>query len=66
MLPRCDRQTLRVALTVAPKAGDALIFPHGLHPGCHPSPLHEGSEVTRGEKLLVRTDLMFRVPEKAL
>ena len=32
--PRCDRALLRVALRVQPKAGDALLFPHGLHPGC--------------------------------
>ena len=31
---RCDRAALRVALRVQPKAGDALVFPHGLHPGC--------------------------------
>ncbi|OLQ07209.1 hypothetical protein AK812_SmicGene9399 [Symbiodinium microadriaticum] len=62
LTPQCDRESLRVAAAIQPRAGDALVFPHGLHPGCHPSPLHEGSEVLRGEKLLVRTDIMFRVP----
>jgi hypothetical protein len=35
--------------SVAPRMGDALIFPHGRTPGCFPDPLHEGSEV-RGER----------------
>ncbi|CAE8698676.1 unnamed protein product, partial [Polarella glacialis] len=59
LTPHCDRSSLVVATQVKPRAGDALVFPHGLHPGCHPSPLHEGSLVGRGEKLLVRTDVMF-------
>eukprot|EP00439_Symbiodinium_sp_Y106_P030471 s3503_g3.t1 len=58
LTPQCDRESLRVAAAIRPRAGDALVFPHGLHPGCHPSPLHEGSEVLSGEKLLVRTDIM--------
>lgn len=37
LTPQCNRALLRVALRVQPKAGDALLFPHGLHPGCHPA-----------------------------
>ena len=34
LTPQCDRTKLKVAYQVHPKAGDALVFPHGLHPGC--------------------------------
>merc|ERR1712113_742028 len=52
LTPQCERSSLVVATRVAPRVGDALIFPHGQHHGCHPSPLHEGSLVIQGEKLL--------------
>lgn len=44
--------------------GDALLFPHGLHAGCHPDPLHEGSVVTDGEKVIIRTDIVFKPQPK--
>ena len=47
---------------MGPRRGDILVFPHGKFPGCHPDPLHEGSRITRGEKLLIRTDLVFAAP----
>lgn len=47
--------TRRVGVRVP--QGGALCFYHGEHPL---SPLHEGSEVTRGVKVVVRTDVMYR------
>lgn len=41
--------------SVVPKQGSALIFPHHL--------LHEGDEVTEGEKYVLRTDIMYRLNE---
>ena len=58
-------QVLNVSARVAPRRGDVLIFPHGSqHPGgaSYPDPLHEGSMIERGEKLLIRTDLIFDAP----
>ncbi len=52
-------RSLDVNYRVQGKAGDVLLFPHGNHSGCHPNPLHEGSILQRGEKLLIRTDLVF-------
>lgn len=43
--------------SVRPKAGSALLFFHDRHPL---SPLHEGSEVSRGEKYVLRTDVYFQ------
>ena len=43
-----------VGLAVTPQRGDALVFSHDI--------FHEGSEVTRGRKYCVRTDVMFEVP----
>jgi len=57
-----DRCELAIAATVVPSCGDVLIFPHGKQSGCHPSPLHEGSPVVHGEKLLIRTDVMYNCP----
>lgn len=37
---------------VVPRVGDALIFRHGLR--------HQGAEVTRGTKYVLRSDVMFR------
>jgi len=54
-----ERHELSIAASVAPCCGDVLVFPHGRHPGCHPNPLHEGSPVVTGEKLLIRTDVMY-------
>jgi len=64
---KSDDATLAVAARVAPKMGDVLVFPHGRANGCHPNPLHEGSTVVGGEKLLIRTDALFRaatMPQK--
>jgi hypothetical protein len=57
--PLCARDRLVACAAVAPRRGDALVFPHGAHPGCHPGLLHEGSAVLRGEKLLIRTDVLY-------
>jgi len=62
LTPLCDYDSLVVAARVAPRKGDILIFPHGLHKGAHPSPLHEGSVIRSGEKLLIRTDVMYSAP----
>ena len=40
--------------TVVPRTGMALLFQHRV--------LHEGAEVTRGVKYVLRTDLMYRRP----
>ena len=37
-----------------------IITTTGTHPGSYPSPLHEGSEVTDGEKFLIRTDIVYQ------
>ncbi|CAK9077200.1 Espin (Autosomal recessive deafness type 36 protein) (Ectoplasmic specialization protein) [Durusdinium trenchii] len=62
--PVVDPTRLRVQARVTPRRGDALIFPHGNFPGCHPNPLHEGSVVVRGSKSILRSDIMFRPAEK--
>ena len=54
-----ERESLREAATVTPRAGDVLVFPHGNHPGCWPNPLHEGSVVESGGKSLIRTDALY-------
>jgi hypothetical protein len=62
--PLCSRDELAVVASVQPRCGDVLIFPHGTqHPGgrCYPDPLHEGSRILEGEKLLLRTDVVFDV-----
>merc|ERR1712118_644179 len=64
LTPLCDKESLTIAARVSPRKGDILIFPHGMHKGAHPSPLHEGSVIRNGEKLLVRTDVMYSAPEK--
>ncbi len=44
-----------VASVHTPK-GAALVFPHGMHPQhC----IHAGEEVTRGQKYIIRTDVLF-------
>lgn len=40
--------------------GDVLVFPHGRHQGCYPDPYHQGCTVTRGNKILIRTDIIFK------
>ncbi len=50
--PSADRSVIGVH---TPK-GAALCFPHGTHPlHC----LHAGEEVTRGRKVVIRTDILF-------
>jgi predicted 2-oxoglutarate/Fe(II)-dependent dioxygenase YbiX len=39
-------------VSVVPRMGDALVFRHGLR--------HQGAEVTRGTKYVLRSDVMFR------
>jgi hypothetical protein len=57
--PLCERDRLL-------PCGAVLVFPHGAHPGCHPGLLHEGSLVLTGEKLLIRTDILYTpAPPKA-
>ena len=46
----------RGAVDVVPATGGALLFPHGHHPE---SVFHEGREVTRGAKFVLRTDVLF-------
>ena len=55
-----DPTKLSILKQIVPHAGDVLIFPHGNHQGCHSNPLHEGSLVRSGEKILLRSDIMFR------
>ncbi|KAH8082959.1 hypothetical protein JL720_8468 [Aureococcus anophagefferens] len=43
-------------VSVAPRRGAALLFPHGAH---RDSPLHEGSEVRGGSKHVLRTDVLY-------
>ena len=63
--PKSERGALRSVASVRPRVGDVLVFPHGHHKGAHPSPLHEGSLVVSGEKLLVRTDVIYHCPPPA-
>ena len=51
------------AVSVEPRTGDVLVFPHGKQPGCYPDPLHEGSLVRTGRKTIIRTDVMFCCPK---
>jgi prolyl 4-hydroxylase len=44
----------RPYLTVAPRAGTALVFIHRIW--------HEGAAVTAGEKFVLRTDIMYGLP----
>lgn len=46
------------AVAVVPRAGCALLFPHGTVKG---NLLHEGSAVTEGAKYIVRTDVLYRL-----
>lgn len=41
--------------TVQPEAGMALVFPHRT--------LHQGAEILAGTKYVLRTDVMYRLPE---
>jgi hypothetical protein len=51
-------------VSVTPKQGDVLIFPHGRHAGCHPDPLHEGSVILSGRKTIIRTDIIYTCVQK--
>merc|ERR1712118_234470 len=62
LTPLCDRDSLKIAARVSPRKCDILIFPHGWHQVAYPSPLHEGSVIQSGEKLLARTDVMYQAP----
>jgi len=46
---------------VSPKRGNALIFCHGRHPL---SPYHEGTLLTKGNKYVLRTDVMYKKQTK--
>lgn len=46
-------------VSIKPRQGDILIFPHGRHLGCYPDPLHEGSTILSGRKTIIRTDLIY-------
>lgn len=59
MTPRNARRSLKVAARVKPREGSVLVFPHGKGEGLLPDPLHEGSPVRSGCKMIIRTDLMF-------
>lgn len=42
--------------TVSTPKGAALVFPHGMHPQhC----VHAGEEITRGQKYIIRTDVLY-------
>jgi hypothetical protein len=45
-----------VARGVVPRAGSATVFPQGNTA----SLIHEGSQVTRGTKYVIRTDVLYR------
>jgi NAD+ synthetase len=44
-----------IIVSIEPKVGQALVFDHGL--------LHEGSPVLEGEKVVIRTDIIFERAE---
>jgi predicted 2-oxoglutarate/Fe(II)-dependent dioxygenase YbiX len=50
-----DDGSLRADLRVRPEPGCALVFAHRL--------LHEGAPVARGRKYVLRTDVMYRLPD---
>jgi len=53
--PACDEGVLdRRAVT--PQTGGALVFPHG---ATGHAALHEGSEVVKGTKYVIRTEVLF-------
>ena len=47
---------------VAPRAGSVLLFPHG---GSAGSLVHEGGALSRGEKYIIRTDVLYTIPGHA-
>lgn len=52
-------QHRRGGVSVAPRRGSVLCFPHGYHPL---SPLHRGAIVSRGVKYVARTDVLYAMP----
>ena len=46
-------ETTFKGISIRPKQGMALLFLHNLY--------HEGSEVTKGVKYVLRTDVMYRL-----
>ena len=59
LTPLNAREDLKVTAQVEPRKGSVLLFPHGKGESLYPDPLHEGSVVQRGMKLLIRTDLVY-------
>jgi hypothetical protein len=59
LTPLGNRSVLKVNVSVQPRTGSVLVFPHGEYVGCAPNPLHEGSLVVAGSKGLIRTDAVY-------
>jgi hypothetical protein len=54
-MPAADGSSRLRARGVMPRAGSVLVFPQGNTA----SLLHEGSAVTRGAKVVIRTDVLY-------
>ncbi|KAL6761937.1 hypothetical protein V8C86DRAFT_742064 [Haematococcus lacustris] len=59
--PAPDDPSALDAWAVAPLTGNVLCFPHGDTAG---SLVHEGSAVTAGVKYVIRTDVLYMLPER--
>ncbi|GFH20364.1 oxidoreductase-like protein, partial [Haematococcus lacustris] len=59
--PAPDDSSALDAWAVAPLTGNVLCFPHGDTAG---SLVHEGSAVTAGVKYVIRTDVLYMLPER--
>eukprot|EP00927_Polykrikos_kofoidii_P083651 TRINITY_DN8617_c3_g1_i1.p1 TRINITY_DN8617_c3_g1~~TRINITY_DN8617_c3_g1_i1.p1 ORF type:complete len:738 (+),score=158.47 TRINITY_DN8617_c3_g1_i1:78-2291(+) len=61
-VPRPGEEGVLEARPVRPRVGSATVFPHGETP----EPLlHEGSQVKKGTKYLLRTELLYASPESS-